>query len=90
MSYIDDRTIKEAEFIVKTKFTIRKSAEYFGVSKSTLHNDLKFRLPKLNSKLYVKVQKILKQHFDEKHIKGGQATKQKNALLKAKKINLTL
>ena len=27
---------------------------------------------------------------DEKHIKGGQATKQKNALLKAKKINLTL
>lgn len=87
MSKIEERTIEEARFIVLTKNTIRKASEHYGVSKSTLHNDLKYRLPKINKTLYLKVQKILNQHFEEKHIRGGQATKNKLLLLKISKEN---
>ncbi len=86
MSAIELRTVKEAEYIILTKKTIRQTAEYFNVSKSTVHNDLKNRLPRINLKLFKKVQKILKIHFDEKHLKGGEATKQKFTLKKQKKI----
>ena len=85
MSAIELRTVKEAEYIILTKKTIRQTAEYFNVSKSTVHNDLKNRLPRINLKLFKKVQKILKIHFDEKHLKGGEATKQKFTLKKQKK-----
>ena len=81
MSYIEERTVKEAKYILKTKFKIRQAAQIFNVSKSTLHNYLKQKFPKLNPRLYAKVQKILQEHFEEKHIKGGQATKEKNAIL---------
>ena len=85
MSKIEKRTIEEAEYIVLTKKTIRKACEHFGISKSTLHNDLKYRLPKINKKLYLQVQKILDEHFEEKHIRGGEATKNKMFLLKLSK-----
>ena len=77
MTEIEERTLKEAEHIVATKQTIRQSAKAFGVSKSTLHNDLKKRLPHLDKKLFLKVKKILDFNFEEKHIRGGQATKNK-------------
>jgi len=86
MTEIEERTLKEAEYIIKTKQTIRQASNHFAISKSTLHNDLKLRLPRLNKNLYKRVQKILQEHFDEKHIRGGQATKLK--LMNAKKNKL--
>lgn len=86
MSEIELRTIKEAEYIILTQSTIRQTANKMGVSKSTVHNDLKYRLPQINRKLYVSIQKILQIHFEEKHIKGGLATKQK-LLIKKQKLN---
>ena len=41
---IINRTLKESEYILKTKKTIREIAKVFGVSKSTVHKDLSNRL----------------------------------------------
>ena len=74
---IEKRVIKEADFILSTGETVRGIAKVFGVSKSTVHNDVSKKLQKIDFALYQKVQKILAKNFAEKHIRGGQSTKEK-------------
>lgn len=64
-------------YILDEKTTIRKTALAFGISKSTVHNDLSKRLKYINFSLYKKVKKLLNTNFNERHIRGGEATKQK-------------
>jgi len=71
------RTIEYAKYIVDNKSTIRGTAQNFRVAKSTVHYDLKNRLKYYDIDLYRKVKRILKINFEEKHIRGGLATKQK-------------
>ena len=71
------RTIEYAKYIVNNKSTIRATAKKFRVAKSTVHYDLKNRLKYYDTDLYQKVKKILKINFEEKHIRGGLATRQK-------------
>ena len=71
------RCILEGEYIVKTGATVRKTAKEFMFSKSTVHKDVTERLSKLNYTLYKKVKRILDKNFSERHIRGGEATKQK-------------
>ncbi len=73
--YIKERTLQVAQHITETGDTIRKTAQIFHLSKSTVHNDLSKRLKKLDKKLYTKVQNVLDKNFAEKHIRGGQSTK---------------
>ena len=75
--YICDRVINESNYIVNTGKTIREVAEEFGVSKSTVHNDMRKRLMEIDKKLYEKVSSILEYHIDIKHIRGGESTKRK-------------
>ena len=77
MNEINKRVIEEANYILKTGDTIRKTAKEFCVSKSTVHKDLHERLLKIDKKLYGDVDKILKYHTDIRHIRGGEATKKK-------------
>ena len=70
--YIKERTLQVAQHITETGDTIRKTAQIFHLSKSTVHNDLSKRLKKLDKKLYTKVQNVLDKNFAEKHIRGGQ------------------
>lgn len=72
-----NRVLEEANYIVDTKKTIREVADYFHLSKSTIHKDIHERLLKFSPILYQKVCKILKEHLLERHIRGGDATKQK-------------
>jgi putative DeoR family transcriptional regulator (stage III sporulation protein D) len=74
--------LNEAEYIIAHYATVRDCAKYFGISKSTVHNDMRQRLLKLNKPLYEKVRKISDQNLRERHIRGGLATKRKYALLK--------
>lgn len=82
--YIYDRVINEANYIIKTNRTIREIAYIFGVSKSTVHNDIRKRLSEINREMYEKVSSILEYHTDIKHIRGGESTKRK---FLGKKIN---
>lgn len=66
-----------ANYILTNNATIRQTAKVFGYSKSTVHNDLGLPLKKANPKLYEKIKIILKINFEEKHLRGGEATKQK-------------
>ncbi len=82
-SYIKERTLQVAYHIFQTQDTIRKTAHIYNLSKSTVHNDISKRLKKVDSKLYQEVQRILDKNFSEKHLRGGQTTK--NKYLKAEK-----
>ena len=68
-SYIKERTIKEAEYILDNKCSIRTAAKYFNVSKSTLHYDLQKRLKLINIELFEKIQIIFNVNSKMKHIR---------------------
>ena len=69
------RVIEEANYIIKTKDTIREIAKIKKLSKSTIHKDLHERLLYIDEKLYKKVKEILDYHTMIRHINGGNATK---------------
>ncbi|MDD3392283.1 MAG: sporulation transcriptional regulator SpoIIID [Bacilli bacterium] len=71
------RVISEGNYMVESKKTIREIAKIFGVSKSTVHKDLQDRLISVDDTLYKKVNAILKDHINTRHIKGGQSTRKK-------------
>ena len=73
----DTRAEMLARYIIDNKSTIRFAAKVFGVSKSTVHNDVSNRLVDINLSLYYQVHKILENNFEEKHVRGGAATKRK-------------
>ena len=71
------RIVTVAEHILNTHDTIRKTAEMYGYSKSTIHNDVSVKLKNIDYALYLKIKAILDANFAEKHIRGGEATKRK-------------
>ncbi|KFN15724.1 sporulation transcriptional regulator SpoIIID [Bacillus pseudomycoides] len=75
--YIKERTIKIGKYIVETRKTVRVIAKEFGVSKSTVHKDLTERLPEINPEFANEVKEILDYHKSIRHLRGGEATKQK-------------
>lgn len=74
-SKIDKRVINEALYMKDTKNTIRELAKIFNVSKSTVHKDLNERLYYIDINLYKEISKILKEHIETRHIKGGESTR---------------
>lgn len=72
-----NRVILEAEYIIKHGATVRKTASVFGVGKSTVHKDMTERLEPISKYLYEKVRRVLEVNLSERHIRGGEATKQK-------------
>lgn len=83
---INTRVLQVANYILQTKSTVRRASKVFGVSKSTIHYDVSSRLKKINYPLYQKIHKILQNNFEEKHIRGGQATKNKYIKIKKRRI----
>ena len=75
--YIENRVKEVANYIISSKSTIRKTAKEFGVSKSTIHKDIIERLPKMDTILTSQVKDVLNINLEERHIRGGQATKRK-------------
>ncbi len=75
--YIEHRVLKEANYLIETKQTIREIAQYYKISKSTVHKDLQEKLPKISDELYAQVKDILNDHLALRHIKGGESTKNK-------------
>lgn len=74
---MEKRAVKLAVYVIETGATVRAAAKKFGVSKSTVHKDLTQRLPKLDPALYRQVRKVLDANKQERHIRGGLATRRK-------------
>ena len=66
-----------ALYIVKNNATVRAAAKAFGVSKSTVHTDITEKLQNVNSDLWQDVRKVLDVNKAQRHLRGGQATKEK-------------
>ena len=76
---VEDRAVELGEYIVKNQATVRAAAKVFGISKSTVHKDVSERLKKINPKLYRQVKELMDTNKQERHIRGGMATKNKYA-----------
>ncbi len=75
--YMEKRALALAEYIIKHKATVRDAAKKFGVSKSTVHKDIADRLGEINPHLAKKANAVLQENKEERHIRGGMATKKK-------------
>ena len=75
--YMERRALACARYILDTGCTVRACAAHFNVSKSTVHKDVSERLKKVKPSLYKEVKVILDINKQERHIRGGEATKRK-------------
>lgn len=71
------RAVEVGEYIRDHQATVRDTARRFGISKSTVHKDVTDRLPKIKPQLYKVVREVLEFNKAERHIRGGEATRQK-------------
>ena len=76
-SYIEERAIEIAKYIIEHNATVRQTAKEFGISKSTVHKDITERLPQVNHALALCARKVLDVNKSERHIRGGLATREK-------------
>jgi len=74
---LEQRACDLALYIVENRATVRDAAKKFGISKSTVHKDIRERLPLFNRSLFLQVQTVLEINKAERHIRGGLATRQK-------------
>lgn len=79
------RVLEVSKYIIETNCTVRTAAKIFGVSKSTIHKDVSERLPKISPTLYNQAKLVLKKNKEERHLRGGLATKLKYLSLETQK-----
>lgn len=77
--YIEKRVLEICDYMIETGATVRQAANRFGVSKSTVHKDLVERLPELDKNRFEQVKLVLANNKAERHLRGGEATRQKYA-----------
>ena len=72
-----ERCVVLGEYLLEHSATVRTAAQVFGISKSTVHKDVTERLRHVNSALYGEVQELLNKNKQERHLRGGEATRKK-------------
>ena len=78
-TYIEERAIEIANYMIENNATGRQAAKNFGISKSTVHKDVTERLEQVNPALAAEARKVIDVNKSERHIRGGMATKEKYA-----------
>ena len=76
-SYIEERAVEIAKYIIDNNATVRQTAKQFGISKSTVHKRVTERLSQVNPTLAREARKVLDVNKSERHIRGGLATREK-------------
>ena len=74
---LEQRACALAVYMIETSATVRSAAKQFGISKSTVHKTLTEKLRQCNYPLYLQVREVLDKNKQERHIRGGMATKRK-------------
>ena len=80
---LEERAVRLGEYIIEHRSTVRDAAAAFGISKSTVHKDITTLLPRRNSGLYKEVRAILDVNKEERHLRGGEATRKKYMVRRA-------
>ena len=76
-AYIEERVLGIAAYLLETGAMVRAAAGKFKISKSTVHKDVTERLVELNPSLAKQVRRVLQKNMEERHIRGGEATRQR-------------
>ena len=84
-SFRKERCEEIAQYVIDTTATVRAAAVHFGVSKSTVHKDLTFRLRYTNPSLFRLVKEVLEINKSQRHLRGGEATRKKYLIAKEQK-----
>ena len=71
------RSVILGEYIAEHRATVREVAARFGISKSTVHKDVMAVLCEIDRSLYERVAEVLQKNKEERHLRGGEATKRK-------------
>ena len=72
-----ERCVVLGLYIVENNSTVRMAATRYGISKSTVHKDVTQTLRHVNKSLYLDVKSVLEKNKKERHLRGGEATKNK-------------
>ena len=80
-----ERCVILGHYIVENNATVRSTAKKFGISKSTVHQDITAKLLQVNRQLHDEVKQVLDKNKQERHLRGGQATKEKYAAISEQK-----
>ncbi len=81
---MEDRACELGNYIVEHKATVRAVAKRFGLSKSSVHKDVTSRLYWIDRSLYEQVRAVLEENKRERHLRGGEATREKYRKLQKK------
>ncbi len=73
----EQRAVELGKYITESGATVRTAAKKFGISKSTVHSDVTVRLRRIDPALFSEVRKVLDVNKEERHIRGGIATREK-------------
>lgn len=76
-TYIEERAVELAHYVIENKSTVREAAKKFYISKSTVHKDIVERLQMFDKELYLAVKQVLDENKAERHLRGGMATRKK-------------
>lgn len=74
---MEERACVLGNYIVEHRATVRAAAKRYGLSKSSVHKDVTTRLYAVNPGLYRQVRAVLEENKRERHLRGGQATREK-------------
>lgn len=72
-----ERCVILALYLVENNATVREAAAHFGISKSTVHKDITHSLKRVNPSLYLEAKRVLSKNKEERHLRGGEATRKK-------------
>ncbi|MBR2907324.1 MAG: sporulation transcriptional regulator SpoIIID [Clostridia bacterium] len=72
-----ERCVELGAYIIEHNTTVRATAQKFGISKSTVHKDVTEILKRVNPSMCAQVREILEINKQERHLRGGEATRRK-------------
>ena len=72
-----ERCVVLGEYLLEQQATVRGAAAKFGISKSTVHKDVTHTLKNVNKALYCEVKALMLKNKQERHLRGGEATRLK-------------
>lgn len=75
--HIIARVMGTAQYMLKNNSTVRDAALAVGVSKTTVHKDMRARLPLIDRQLAKRIDALLGLNLSERHLRGGEATRTK-------------
>lgn len=83
MSRTHEIICKEAQYMIEHNATVRQTGKYFGRSKTTVHKDLREKLPRISNTLATAVTKVLEANLADRHNRGGMSTKTKYEMMRS-------